>query len=111
MEREAKARRALHRLVDGLCESFNVRDAIDEDGHGYRPRARLQARAKRVALAGIGAGLTVVALAGAAAGESAGFDRDPVGSLPAGWLCGSTDGGAPRWTVPAHDGRPQPAPS
>jgi hypothetical protein len=33
------------------------------------------------------------------------FDRDAVGVQPAGWLCGSTGGGRPRWTV-ERDGGP-----
>jgi len=36
--------------------------------------------------------------------EQVSFNSDAVGSPPAGWLCGSTGGGAPRWTVEAEDG-------
>ena len=36
--------------------------------------------------------------------EQVGFNSDAVGSPPAGWLCGSTGGGAPRWTVEAEAG-------
>lgn len=108
MLQEAKARRALNRLVDGLWESFNVRYDIDAAGHRRRRRAPVRGSATRPTLAGIACGLAAVALATAAAAESAGFDQDPVGSVPAGWLCGSTDGGAPRWTVEAYDSAPSP---
>src|SRR5215475_1313106 len=36
--------------------------------------------------------------------ESASFNSDAVGAAPAGWLCGSTGGGSPRWTVEAEPG-------
>lgn len=29
------------------------------------------------------------------------FDRDPIGATPAGWTCGLTGRGSPRWTVEA----------
>ena len=38
-------------------------------------------------------------IAGTASAESPSFNADQVGAAPAGWLCGSTGGGAPRWTV------------
>lgn len=47
------------------------------------------------------AGLAMAALATAAQAETVGFDADAVGAAPAGWLCGSTGGGSPRWTVEA----------
>ncbi|MSP75474.1 MAG: hypothetical protein EXR12_05000 [Rhodospirillaceae bacterium] len=54
------------------------------------------------------AGLAVAALATAAQAETLGFNADPVGAAPADWLCGSTGGGAPRWTVEADAGAPSP---
>jgi hypothetical protein len=33
------------------------------------------------------------------------FDRDVIGAPPAGWLCGSTGGGRPRWTVEREAGQ------
>jgi hypothetical protein len=59
------------------------------------------------AMAKIVAGLAVAAaLATAAQGETLGFDRDPAGAVPAGWVCGSTGGGAPRWAVEGDAGAP-----
>ena len=57
-------------------------------------------------MAKIVAGVAVAALATAAQAETVGFDRDPAGAVPAGWLCGSTGGGAPRWAVEADAGAP-----
>jgi hypothetical protein len=57
-------------------------------------------------MAKIVAGLAVAALATAAQAETVGFDRDPAGAVPAGWVCGSTGGGAPRWAVEADAGAP-----
>ena len=34
-----------------------------------------------------------------APGKSLDFEQTPVGSLPAGWVSGSTGGGSPKWTV------------
>jgi hypothetical protein len=59
-------------------------------------------------MAKIVAGAAVAALATAAQAETVGFDRDPAGALPAGWVCGSTGGGVPRWTVEADTGAPSP---
>jgi hypothetical protein len=59
-----------------------------------------------MAVAKIVAGLAVAALATAAQAETVGFDRDPAGALPAGWVCGSTGGGAPRWLVEADASAP-----
>ena len=58
-------------------------------------------------------GIAVAALAtGAAAtcaeAQTANFDADRAGTLPAGWICGSTGGGAPRWSVEADAGAPSP---
>jgi len=47
-------------------------------------------------------------VATAAQAETIGFNADPVGVPPAGWLCGSTGGGSPRWTVEADAGAPSP---
>lgn len=58
------------------------------------------------AMAKIVAGVAVAALATAAQAETVGFDRDPAGAMPAGWVCGSTGGGAPRWAVEADAGAP-----
>ena len=52
--------------------------------------------------------LSLAAAALAAGAETLGFDRDPVGAIPMGWACGSTDGGAQRWTVEADDTAPSP---
>src|SRR5438094_671074 len=38
--------------------------------------------------------------------ESVSFDPDPAGATPSGWMCGSTGGGAPRWTVEADGAGP-----
>lgn len=57
-------------------------------------------------MAKIVAGVAVAALATAAQAETVGFDRDPAGALPAGWVCGSTGGGTPRWSVEADAGAP-----
>lgn len=46
-------------------------------------------------------GVLIVGLASAAQAETIGFDADPTGVPPAGWTCGSTGGGAPRWSVEA----------
>ena len=43
-------------------------------------------------------------LAGAAVAEVATFDRDTVGQPPAGWTCGATGRGTPKWTVEAEPG-------
>ena len=38
--------------------------------------------------------------------ETINFDADRPGAPPAGWTCGSTGGGTPRWTVEADSGAP-----
>lgn len=61
------------------------------------------------ALTRIVVGLMIVGLTAAAfatQAETVGFDRDPAGGMPAGWTCGSTDGGAPRWEVEAEKDAP-----
>ena len=42
----------------------------------------------------------------AASGQSSGFERTPVGSLPAGWIGGSTGGGDPKWSIEADPSAP-----
>ncbi len=44
--------------------------------------------------------------AGASLAQTAGFDSDAVGRSPAGWTCGGTGRGSPRWTVEADAGAP-----
>jgi hypothetical protein len=54
------------------------------------------------------AGLAVAGLAAGAHAETVTFDAEPPGAAPAGWICGSTGGGAPRWTVEADPSAPSP---
>jgi hypothetical protein len=54
------------------------------------------------------AGLAMMAISTAAQAETVGFNTDPVGASPAAWLCGSTGGGTPRWTVEADPSAPGP---
>jgi hypothetical protein len=54
------------------------------------------------------AGAAAAALASAARAETARFDSDPVGTVPAGWMAGSTGGGTPRWAVEADASAPSP---
>lgn len=42
----------------------------------------------------------------AAPGASLDFDQTPIGSLPAGWISGSTGGGNPKWSVEADASAP-----
>ena len=51
-------------------------------------------------------GATAAVLASAAHAESVTFGADKLGSQPAGWECGSTGGGSPRWTVEADPTAP-----
>jgi hypothetical protein len=53
-------------------------------------------------------GLIIMAtlFSASAAGQSAGFDNDPAGALPAGWRAGVTGHGSPRWTVEADASAP-----
>lgn len=46
-------------------------------------------------------GMFAVLIAGTptARAESVSFEGDAAGAAPTGWVCGSTGGGAPRWTV------------
>jgi hypothetical protein len=57
-------------------------------------------------MAKIVAGAALTALATGASAETVNFDADPTGAPPAGWVCGSTGGGAPRWLVEADASAP-----
>jgi hypothetical protein len=46
-------------------------------------------------------GAAAAIVASAARADSVTFDSDKPGAPPAGWECGSTGGGSPRWTVEA----------
>lgn len=59
-------------------------------------------------MAKIIAGSAAVALVTAARAEIVNFDNDSVGATPLEWTCGSTGGGAPRWTIEADAGAPSP---
>jgi hypothetical protein len=52
--------------------------------------------------------MAAAALATSVRAETFNFDSDPIGVAPVGWMCGSTGGGAPRWTVEADPGAPSP---
>ena len=52
------------------------------------------------------AGASPVDLVTVAHAQTATFDADAPGAAPAGWQCGSTGGGAPRWTVEAEASAP-----
>ena len=52
------------------------------------------------------AGAAIAALATAARAETVNFDADRTGVPPAGWVCGSTGGGRPRWLVEADASAP-----
>ena len=54
------------------------------------------------------AGLAMAGLALSAQAETITFDDDRAGAAPAGWICGSTGGGAPRWTVETDPAAPSP---
>jgi hypothetical protein len=53
-------------------------------------------------------GLVIMAtlFSATAAAQTAGFDTDPVGSLPAGWRSGVTGRGTSKWTVEADSSAP-----
>jgi hypothetical protein len=59
-------------------------------------------------MAKIVAGAALAAVATGAHAETVNFDADPTGTPPAGWMCGSTGGGAPRWTIEADASAPSP---
>jgi hypothetical protein len=48
------------------------------------------------------------AIAMTAHGETIGFDKDSPGTTPAGWTCGVTGKGSPRWIVEAYASAPSP---
>jgi hypothetical protein len=52
--------------------------------------------------------LAFAAAAPCAVAQSANFDSDAVGQPPAGWTCGATGKGAPRWTVERDSHAPTP---
>ena len=45
---------------------------------------------------------------GTAMAETVNFDQDKTGALPAGWKCGVTGRGSPKWTVEKDDAAPSP---
>ena len=55
--------------------------------------------------AGITMATSLVAT-GMALAQTASFEQDRLGQAPAGWTCGVTGSGAPRWTVEAEPGAP-----
>jgi hypothetical protein len=59
-----------------------------------------------MSMAKIVAGLAVAGVAAGVHAETVTFDGDRAGAAPAGWICGSTGGGAPRWTVEADPTAP-----
>jgi hypothetical protein len=59
-------------------------------------------------MAKIIAGLAIAGLAAGAQAQTINFDNDPTGTAPAGWVCGSTGGGLPRWVVEADPGAASP---
>jgi hypothetical protein len=52
------------------------------------------------------AGAATAALVTGASAETVNFDADRTGVPPAGWVCGSTGGGTPRWLVEADASAP-----
>ncbi len=54
------------------------------------------------------AGAALAVLATGAGAETVNFNADPTGAPPAGWACGSTGGGAPRWAIEADASAPSP---
>jgi hypothetical protein len=48
--------------------------------------------------------VSLLASAGCVMAEPVTFDRDALGQPPAGWICGSTGGGSPKWTVETEPG-------
>ena len=51
-------------------------------------------------------GAAAAVLASGARAETVNFDADKPGAPPAGWACGSTGGGSPRWTVETDPSAP-----
>jgi hypothetical protein len=54
------------------------------------------------------AGLAALLLATGTFAQADGFERDAAGATPAGWRCGITGRGQPRWAVAADPGAPSP---
>src|SRR5215207_1476104 len=72
---------------------------------GFQPAALPKAEAamkRRVLLT------AALVAAGAPHAQTIRFDADPVGLSPAGWTCGITGSGKPRWTVEVDAGAPSP---
>ncbi|MBV8406667.1 MAG: hypothetical protein JOY64_03485 [Alphaproteobacteria bacterium] len=57
-------------------------------------------------LAVLAMGAATVFMAAPAHAEALNFDSDKPGAVPAGWQCGSTGGGSPRWMVEADASAP-----
>ena len=53
---------------------------------------------------------TTLFASGMAMAQAANFEQDRLGQAPAGWTCGVTGSGAPRWTVELEPGAPPAAP-
>ena len=51
-------------------------------------------------------GLLASVVSSVVVAQAANFDGDAAGTPPAGWTCGSTGGGAPRWSVTVDPGAP-----
>jgi hypothetical protein len=51
-------------------------------------------------------GLLASLVSSTAFAQTANFDADAIGSIPAGWTCGVTGGGSPRWAVAADPSAP-----
>ena len=49
-------------------------------------------------------GIAAAALSAGAAGQAINFDADAIGTVPAGWTCGVTGKGSPRWAVATEPG-------
>jgi hypothetical protein len=47
---------------------------------------------------------SLLAFAGCVMAEPVTFDREALGQPPAGWICGSTGGGSPKWAVETEPG-------
>jgi hypothetical protein len=61
---------------------------------------------KKVITTSIFAGALIAGTSMPSQSETLSFDADQVGVAPVGWLCGSTGGGSPRWTVETDAGAP-----
>ena len=49
-------------------------------------------------------GIAAAAMSAGAAGQAIDFDADAIGAVPAGWTCGVTGKGNPRWAVATEPG-------